>query len=343
MLDRAERVAKSVALPDDRYVDLLRRRDRKQRNQRILAGSVGIAMFVASIAVVTSIGSLDRTGRPVTGPAVSGPTVDPVWAFVGLPPEGAEPSGPEHGELVAGVQQLHIGGAFVYADGRVISWGEDTSSQEPGPYGYGEQLLTPEGVQTLLSDLRRTGLFDRDLHVDETHLFTPNPLSAFVRDGGRFLRVSHDGEGPPPTREQATALERVDLLLTDPESLVPASAWADRTMRPYVPNRYAICTDLHGLPAAAADLLRGRLRTFDGVAWWEGRGPDCYDATTEGARALDRILTDAGFTAARADVRTLGATYELESPERSSDLRSRSVVSFYPVLPHGAIAIYRLA
>jgi hypothetical protein len=153
--------------------------------------------------------------------------------------------------------------------------------------------------------------------------------------------VSDDG-GPPPTPRQASALERVDLLLTDPASLVPASAWADPTLRPYVPYRYAICTGLHGLPAAAADLLRGKLRRFDGVAWWEGPGPDCYDVTTEEARALDEILTDAGFTGARADLRTLGATYELESPERSADLE-RAVVSFYPVLPHGEIAIYRLA
>ena len=37
------------------------RRDRKRRNQRITAGVVGIAVFVAAIWVVTSVGSLDGT------------------------------------------------------------------------------------------------------------------------------------------------------------------------------------------------------------------------------------------------------------------------------------------
>jgi hypothetical protein len=112
ILDRAERAVVRVELPHDRYEDLLRRRDRKHRKQRILAGSVGIAVFVVAIAVVTSIGSLDRTGGPAatganhTRPAVTAPTFD----LSGLPPEGAEPSSPAKGELVAGVQQLHVGG-----------------------------------------------------------------------------------------------------------------------------------------------------------------------------------------------------------------------------------------
>jgi Tol biopolymer transport system component len=46
------------------------RRDRKRRNQRITAGVVGIAVFVAAIWIVTSGLSLDRTETPaVPGPA----------------------------------------------------------------------------------------------------------------------------------------------------------------------------------------------------------------------------------------------------------------------------------
>jgi Tol biopolymer transport system component len=65
--------------PSYSFNDLGRRRDRKRRNQRITAGVVGIAVFVAAVWVVTSVGSLDRRetsvvpGGDVTGPAETGP------------------------------------------------------------------------------------------------------------------------------------------------------------------------------------------------------------------------------------------------------------------------------
>ena len=57
------------------FDDVARRRDRKRRNQRIGAGVVGIAVFVAAVWIVTSVGSLDRSETSV-GPAgdVTGPT-----------------------------------------------------------------------------------------------------------------------------------------------------------------------------------------------------------------------------------------------------------------------------
>jgi Tol biopolymer transport system component len=81
ILERAERAAKSVVVPDGRFEDLLERRDRKRLNQRITAGVVGIAVFAAAIWIVTSVGAFDRTQTPavpggVTGPAVTGPTGD---------------------------------------------------------------------------------------------------------------------------------------------------------------------------------------------------------------------------------------------------------------------------
>jgi dipeptidyl aminopeptidase/acylaminoacyl peptidase len=67
ILDRAERAANSVVVPDGRFEDLLRRRDRKNRNQRIAAGAVGIAFFVTAVWVITG-GPFGRTQTPV-GPA----------------------------------------------------------------------------------------------------------------------------------------------------------------------------------------------------------------------------------------------------------------------------------
>jgi Tol biopolymer transport system component len=65
--------------PSYSFNDLGRRRDRKRRNQRIAAGVVGIAVFVAAMWVVMSGGQFDRTQTPVGqgptgGPKVSNPT-----------------------------------------------------------------------------------------------------------------------------------------------------------------------------------------------------------------------------------------------------------------------------
>ena len=53
---------------------MLRRRDRKRRNQRVVAGVVGIAVFVAAIWIVTSSGSSDRTQTPANEPSTVNPT-----------------------------------------------------------------------------------------------------------------------------------------------------------------------------------------------------------------------------------------------------------------------------
>jgi Tol biopolymer transport system component len=74
-----ERGLRGFEPSDDAFERTLRRRDRKRRNQRIAAGVVGIAVFVAAVWIVTSVSSLDRSETPVvpggdvTGPAVTGP------------------------------------------------------------------------------------------------------------------------------------------------------------------------------------------------------------------------------------------------------------------------------
>ena len=82
LLERADRAVSGVPLPPEGLDGLQRRRDRKRRNQRIAAGVVGIAVFVAAVWIVTSVGSFDRTQTPAvpgpeeTGPAETGPTGD---------------------------------------------------------------------------------------------------------------------------------------------------------------------------------------------------------------------------------------------------------------------------
>jgi dipeptidyl aminopeptidase/acylaminoacyl peptidase len=68
-------------IPIDR---LVRRRDRKRRNQRITASVVGIAVFVAAVWIVRDVASLDSAHRPAIQP-----TETPTSAVAPVPPTDA--------------------------------------------------------------------------------------------------------------------------------------------------------------------------------------------------------------------------------------------------------------
>ena len=132
LLERADRTASHVPLPDGGLERILRRRDRKRRNQRITAGAVGITVFATVVSVLMVLESSGHTqinaGGPGTGPSTSA--------------EGeviAQFNEPYEGELSA-PQFL-----YVYAAGRVLAWGW-------GSDFLTERRLTPGGV-----DLVRAG------------------------------------------------------------------------------------------------------------------------------------------------------------------------------------------
>jgi Tol biopolymer transport system component len=69
--------------PPDGFERMLRRRDRKRRNQRIAAGIVGIAVFVAAVWIVTTGGSFNRTQQPAVQPTPTPPAgVAPETAYL---------------------------------------------------------------------------------------------------------------------------------------------------------------------------------------------------------------------------------------------------------------------
>jgi Tol biopolymer transport system component len=59
-----ESVGERAPFPSDAFERLLRRRDRKRRDQRLVAAAVGLAIFAAAIAFVLSGGPFDRGQRP---------------------------------------------------------------------------------------------------------------------------------------------------------------------------------------------------------------------------------------------------------------------------------------
>jgi hypothetical protein len=154
--ERYERAFRQFQMPEPAWGRLIGRRDRKRRNQRIAAGVVGIAVFVAAIWIVTS-GSLDRSetsvvpGGDVTGPAGTGPTVHEAESD-DIPPAGTAVSTPVEGELIAESDFYPSPYVRVYADGRVLS------TRTPGGGGlYVERRLSREGVELVRSGTVQPG------------------------------------------------------------------------------------------------------------------------------------------------------------------------------------------
>ena len=79
-----DREARRVSAEPDALDTVLGLRDRRRRNQRIAAGVVGIAVFVAAIWIVTTGGPFDRARTPASGgdapliPVPGAPEVDSV-------------------------------------------------------------------------------------------------------------------------------------------------------------------------------------------------------------------------------------------------------------------------
>jgi hypothetical protein len=336
----------------------LRRRRRKRRNQRITAGVAGIAVLVASVWTVSrgvtsdQVRTEDDPASTTVPPDVASTTVPPDPArvgFVGLPPEGATPSAPETGELVASLWS-HIsldpvwgtGEVYLYADGRVIWTRRNGRSIEESANehstGFLERRLTPDGIELVRSEILATGLFDSD---------SPPPGDASLRVGVQgedgTWRVS--GEESALDQEQSDALLQLAQRLRYLESWLPAGAWEHREITAYVPSRFALDIDVHTdtgdvltdrasilslLPPPARELLR--TATGSPVDLGEGDpsrdvGPDVYrfDLRTEQARALARALDDAG----------VGQVEQVNAYALAYDVPVLGPVGFAPYMPHG--------
>ena len=145
--------------------------------------------------------------------------------------------------------------------------------------------------------------------------------------------------------EQRLTPEGVELLSSgavplggqfeNPGAELLATAWEDRTFRAYVPSSYAAC--LYGgfeppyrtldiLPAWAQDLLRPTDRPVNGIG--------CQEVTTEDARALVDVLSDARFEVG-GDTGWVGGVSVFKGSGFGSFHFKGSGIEFVPLLPHG--------
>jgi hypothetical protein len=271
-LERAER---QFSEPNVDIESVRRRSSQRGRNQRISAGIVGIAVFVAAVWIVTSVGSIDRTHTPaVPGGAVTGPTGTPTvapdagWDGVGFPPEGTAPSTPKEGKLVAHALIYGPSYVFVYADGRVISGG---GFREDFDGTAREQRLTPEGVE-----LVRSGAVE-----PKRFLLSSNPVPAGAWEVAKIKPYV-------PSRYAVCYWKERGGDYVSPSTLPTTS--------PILRGDYVSpSTVLRFFPARAREILAGKARTYPTPSL------ECSEVTTDEARVLDNILRDVRVVDSKGD------------------------------------------
>jgi len=229
----------------------------------------------------------------------------------------------------------------VYADGRVIWQRLDNPST-----GLIEQRLTPEGVQLVLAEVLSTGLFDHDrAFVDAPGLYYGG---IEVRAGDQLVQLAWGDAGfeegidsipTTPTPEQVRALEQLDARLEDLTSWLPASAWEDPELRPYVPSRYQVCymgrneplgrpRILDLLPKPAGDLLRTLPTTQSYPNGFRASHPFwCSVVSTEQARELAAVIEGALGLRHHPEV----LSYAYSPAGQSAEVVG---IDFEPALPH---------
>jgi hypothetical protein len=307
--------------------DILARAGRARNARRHFAGSLRSRprrrlVVLAAVALVIVVGAASALAvRAILG----------AKGIVGLAPVGTTPSTPARGELVLSFMFGRTGGdhgrflVSVYEDGRMIwqrtgDYSLPVTDEHRNSTGWLERRLTPEGVELIRAEVLSSGLVEHDLHLTsgEGLYFGSIDLRSGDRsvhvswgDGVTFDGVSEGVTREPPTPEQASALVRLDERLEDPASWLTASAWEDPENKAFVPSGYTVCLQgkkglglssvLALLPPAAEDLLRTQENTPDPYTNLIGTFvPWCSQLANDEARALERILDDAGVRGSKS-------------------------------------------
>ena len=214
-------------------------------------------------------------------------------------------------------------------DSSVVPAGSGTGSVQTGPTEspdatWDGSSIPPEGTD--LSTPLEGDLVKRYPGYNAfTYVYADGRVIWYEQGASRIL-----GEGQ--ALERRLTPEGVDLVRSGAQlDEIPDSAWADAEPRVYAPARYVICLwSGHGdfdpsaamdlLPAPAQAMLRG-IRT----------DPDeCTVLTTEDARALDEMLSEAGLVPASAHRGISASAWYVDGDH---DPR----LSIWALLPHGSM------
>jgi hypothetical protein len=281
--DRAARLDVRLVNPDE-----LRRAAQHKRAMR-RTGSAALAAVTATVLTmsVPLIGGSNHTGPDSRTNQTARPSATYPDHFAILPPVGTPVSLPADGRLVLKINS-QPGSWSIYADGRIIG-------------GGGQRRLTPQGVQLLVSRVlaigRGVGLFRQSLALGNASFEQSQRAEWFqVCNAGHLLYAQvlppSNFNSPPVlvTAAQMHALDLINRLAADPSPELPPSAWADRTIRPYIPATYLITFDRRSpdpsqLPSPAKELLaqfQPLLRDAD------------QNVTSDQARALIAAFVEAG-------------------------------------------------
>ena len=170
-------------MPDGRFEELLRRRDRKRRNQRITAGVVGVAVSLAVVWFVASVGPMERTRTPVVPGNSSAVQPSPPLSAVGAVPKTDYLLDLDTGEMtplpesIVGTQNERTGEYAASPDGSRLAY------VAPGDNG---------SRQIFVADLDGTGVEQVTMDI-EAPWFSP---PAWSPDGSRIAYAGHEGDDP---------------------------------------------------------------------------------------------------------------------------------------------------
>jgi hypothetical protein len=186
-------------------------------------------------------------------------TVTPGFGWSEIPAEGATPSAPERGDLIAHYARVHDGFVYVYADGRVILYADVGAS---APFGAGryqllEVHLSPSGVYLVQSGALEAWAFLQD--------DSSVPREAW----GPAIEV-----GPYVPSRFAVCYYQGD----------PGSTWRRNLGYEFPPAVVPF------FPTEARGILGGELTHGEAGRDDDPYHPECSAVTIEEARALDSLL-----------------------------------------------------
>ena len=226
---------------------------------------------------------------------------------------------------------------WVFADGRMISMRMSlaargiSGSANPPASGFMEQHLTPSGVETLRSYvIEHAG----DL-VEETLTVDQRVRDVRVRVGDQLYRSPINDH--PPYWGWRCRWNGCSQYVANLDSVLPASAWAQKEYRPYVPSLFHVCFggQTPDGQAVQAELVRdslppearGLLSSATPSGDW-----GCVVVGSDTARAIDGSLQAAGFGPAEQDV-AVGYGFNIPPAAGSDAIEAR--IAFITVLPNG--------